>query len=354
MPHEPPVPEPLDRAADGRGGASGPFEETEYSGKPESSHSADAAIVIVNYRAADLVERCVESVMRSRGELTLELAIVDSDSGDGSVERLRASLPAANVIAMPSNRGFAAGVNAGMAATAAPLVVVLNPDTELSPGSLGELLGVLRSRPRVAVAAPLLQHADGALQVNGYRRFPGLALLSLELCVPLGYALAHAPGLHPYAMAPAALQRGDAPAHVAGAAMAIRRAAYEQAGPLDEGFFLYLEETEWQARLVRRGWEIALAPRARASHLVRSGGEAALAPSPHFLASALRYLSMQGVGAVRARLCLSCALALSWLTLLAIALLPSKRGHARLQAAAYGRLLVQALGRRPAPGAGGE
>ncbi len=303
----------------------------------------DGAVVVVNYRTPALVERCLESVHASCGELRLETVVVDNASGDGSVERLRAALPAATVVAMPENRGFAAGVNAGFRHSAAELVVVLNPDTEVRPGALQALLAHLREHPRTGVLAPLLEGPDGRLAPNGYRRFPGLLTIGLDLCLPLGYALVHAPALHPYAMSPAALRAGARPAHVCGAVLAIRRRAYVEAGPLDEGFFLYLEETEWQQRIARHGWAIEIAPAARALHLVRGGGEEALAPSPHFVTSALRYLRMQGVPVALSRAVLCVSLALSWATLRAIACLPAKRAKAAGQARAYRSLLGRAL-----------
>lgn len=110
-------------------------------------------------------------------------------------------------------------------------MVVDNPDTEVRPGTLQALLERLREHTRTGVFAPLLEDADGRLAPNGYRRFPGPVTLGVNLCLPIGYALAHVPALHPYAMSPAALRAGVRPAHVCGAALAIRRRAYVQAGP---------------------------------------------------------------------------------------------------------------------------
>ncbi len=305
----------------------------------------DVAIVIVNYRTSELVDTCLASVLASCGALTLETVIVDNASGDGSVERLREAHPYATVVAMPDNRGFAAGVNAGFLNSRAELVVVLNPDTELRPGALTGLVGALLGKPHTGVLAPLLEDGDGRLAPNGYRRFPGLFTLALDLCVPFSYALSllRMPGLHPYAMSPAALLAGRRPAHVTGAVMAIRRTAYQQAGPFDEGFFLYLEETEWQQRVTVRGWEIELLPTTRARHLMRGGGDQSLAHSPYFLTSSLRYLRLQGVPVGVSRAVLAVPLALSWLTLRAIAWLPAKRARAMVQARAYRSLLREAL-----------
>ncbi len=305
--------------------------------------AADAAVIVVNYRTPELVERCLDSVLATAGELRLETVVVDNASDDGSVERLRAANPEASVLAMSENAGFAAGVNAGFRRTRAEFVVLLNPDTEVRPGALRALLARLREHPQTGVAAPLLQDAAGALAANGYRRFPGLLTLAMDLCIPIGYALVHTPSLHPYAMSPAALRAGRTPAWVSGAAIAIRRAAYDQAGALDESFFLYFEETEWQQRLARRGWAIEIVPGAHVAHLMRGGGEDALVHSPYFVTSALRYLRMRGVPVAVSRAVLASSLALSWGTLRAIACLPAKRAKAAAQARAYRSLLTRTL-----------
>lgn len=302
----------------------------------------DAALVIVNYKTPDLVERCLESVRASSGGLRLETVIVDNASEDGSVERLGVALPTARVIAMAENRGFAAGVNVGFANTTADPVILLNPDTEVRPGALQALLARLRERPRTGVVAPMLEGGDGELQPSAYRRFPNLLTLSIEMCVPISYALAYAPALHPYALPPKALGIGGRVAHVCGAAMAIRRQAYLDAGPLDEGFFMYLEETEWQRRVADRGWAIELEPNARVCHLVRGGGEEALVPPYYGVRSAVRYLRMQGTPKVVSRAVFAVVFLSSWVTLRLIACLPSKRARAAGQARAY-RSLLHAL-----------
>jgi N-acetylglucosaminyl-diphospho-decaprenol L-rhamnosyltransferase len=303
----------------------------------------DAALLIVNYRTPELVERCLQTVSSSSAGVRVETVVVDNASGDGSFERLSASLADTKVIAMPANGGFAAGVNAGFRASAAELVIVLNPDTEVRAGALAALIARLREHPHAGVVGPSLEGAGGELQSSAYRRFPNLLTLSLEMCVPLSYALVYMPQLHPYALAPAELAVGGPVAHVCGAAMAIRRAAYEQAGELDEGFFMYLEETEWQRRVAACGWQVELEPAARVCHLVRGGGEEALAPPLQGASSAVRYLQMQGVPPLLSRLVLGATFVSSWVTLRLIACLPGKRARAAGQARAYRRLL-RALG----------
>ena len=287
-----------------------------------------AAVVIVNFRTAELATRCARAAARERG--VAQVLVVDSASNDGSLARLRAA--GVEVLARERNTGFAAAVNAGVRATSAAFVILLNADAEPRVGALDRLVAHLERHPQVGVAAPRLVFAGGHPQPNCYRRFPGLATLFLELCVPLGYALVHVPRLDPY-RAPDGARRV---AHAAGAALAIRRAAFDDAGPLDEDYFLYLEETEWQRRVYERGWAIECVPEAEVVHHVRGGADAADAPSAHFVRSAQRYLVARGHSPRTARAVLGAAILCSRAGLRIIAAAaPATRAVSLRKAAAY-------------------
>ena len=295
------------------------------------------AIVVVNYRNGEDVERALRSALGTAGDLDLELVVVDNASGDGSPERLVTAVPSVKLVRHAANRGFAAGVNTGFRESTAPLVLVLNPDTIVEPGALQALVAALRADAGAGVVAPLLVHEDGSPQPNLYRHPPTLRTLFTELCIPVSYAR-HALGGHPHVMSPDDAARGEPIAHAYGAALLVRREAWEQAGPLDEGFFLYLEETEWQERVREAGWRIAVAPDARIVHFVRGGGAAAEVPSPHYLTSAYRYFGMRGVPAGRLDALLLTAIGLSRLAFTLIALIPGKREQSLRRRAGYARL----------------
>jgi GT2 family glycosyltransferase len=291
------------------------------------------AVVAVNYGTPELTARCLEAARREEPD---EVLVVDNASPDDSVQGLRAA--GLEVLARPTNDGFAAGVNAGLAATSSAFVVVLNPDTEPRPGALRALVEHLERSPRVGVVAPRLLYPDGTPQPSAYRRFPGLGMLTLDLCLPLGFVAMALPALDPYRVPPKRWRDGLGVAHVSGAAFALRRSAYQAAGPLDEGFFLYLEETEWQQRVRGAGFDVEVLPSAEVVHAMRGGGEAALAPSPHFLVSARRYLRLRGVPAPLIRAAIDGSLLASRVAARAERLLPPERRTGGARARAYDEL----------------
>ena len=280
------------------------------------------SVVIVNFRTAGLAARCAASV----DDATAEVLVVDNSSQDGSVTDLRTR--GLRVLERQGNDGFAAAVNDGVRHTRGRVVLVLNADTELRPGAMAAMVDHLARHPDVAVAAPVLRAPDGRRIAAAYRRFPGPGVLFLELCAPLGYLVDRHPAIDPYRMRPADWRAGRPVAHVQGAAMAIRRQAWEASGGLDKRYFLYLEETEWQARLRQLGWKVEVIPTAEVMHVGRSGQPAA-APAVHFLRSAELYLCDRGMPRRVVVVLMATAVTISRVTLRLLSVLPRRGAGVR-------------------------
>jgi GT2 family glycosyltransferase len=249
----------------------------------------DVSVVAVNYRTEEMTARAVRRATSSAGPFAVQQVVVDNGATEASTARLHAELPDAAIIPLAENRGFGAGVNAAAGHATGRTLFVVNPDALCRDDAVARLLRYLDSHPRVGLVAPRLLHEDGRVQVNAYRRFPNLVTLFFDFCAPL-HPLDGTP-LHPHALPRGRLAEAGRVAHVMGAAMLVRRSALDDAGPFDERYFLYLEETEWQRRIAATGvWEIHLEPAAEVVHAER-GSSGASVVSPHFLVSAQRFHS---------------------------------------------------------------
>jgi GT2 family glycosyltransferase len=250
----------------------------------------DLSIVMVNFRTADMALEALAAARASAGpDLLLEEVIVDNGSGDGSVETLRAGRPDAKLMALPDNGGFAAGNNAGIAAASGRTLLLLNSDAFPAGDALARLVAYLDAHPRVGIAAPALLNRDGSPQLNASKRFPATGSVFVDFCFPLGRVL-YGRRAHPMLVAERDYDGPRRIAHATGAALLVRAEAARDAGPLDEGFFLYLEETEWQRRFEPAGWEVHLVPEARVTHLTgQSGLPSHSFASEQYLASLRRY-----------------------------------------------------------------
>jgi GT2 family glycosyltransferase len=222
--------------------------------------------VVVSYNVRELLLACVASLdaARAAGELD-EIVVVDNASADGSAAAARARFPCVRVIDAP-NRGYGAGANRGIAATAGGYVFVLNPDTVVPLGTTRALAGYLDAHPDVAVAGPRLARPDGTPQPSR-RRFPERLTPLFESTIVYEWWPENrwARRLHMLDSPDA----GDIPQEVdwvVGAAMLVRRAAIDAAGGFDESFHMYSEEVEWCWSLRRHGWKIAYVPAVEVVH----------------------------------------------------------------------------------------
>ena len=91
---------------------------------------------------------------------------MDNGSADGSTELVRAEFPGATVVALARNRGFGAGVNAGLERSSGEFVLLLNNDATVEPEAVGELLRVAEAAPDVGSVAAQMRFADRPQTIN--------------------------------------------------------------------------------------------------------------------------------------------------------------------------------------------
>ncbi len=257
----------------------------------------DLSVIVVSWNVRDLLRRCLQSVTAAatpgsgQGQaLEIEILVVDNASSDGSATMVRTEFPTAHLIANDQNRGFTAANNQGLAASQGRYLLLLNPDAELVDNALAEMLACLESHPRAGVVGPELLYPDGSIQ-SSRRRFPTLATALLESTVIQEWWRDNRV-LRRYYMLDTPPLPGEPQAvdWVVGACLLVRRAAYEQVGGLDEGFFMYSEELDWCRRIKSAGWEVLYLPGASVIHHEGKSSEQVVpAMHIHFQSSKVRY-----------------------------------------------------------------
>ena len=202
--------------------------------------TASVRAVIVRWRGGDEIRLCLDSVLANAGPRLAHVVLVDSGSGDGEAEHLAAEYPEIEVIALPENRGFAFAADCGAAEGSEPLLLLLNPDTEVWPGSLDLLIEQLVDRPGAAGCVPLLEGFDGEPQHQWQlRHLPQMRHLAVGK-----------PGPHLCSEPP---QTPVIVPQPAAAAWLVRRVVWETLGGLDPTFEpAWWEDVDFCARLDRR------------------------------------------------------------------------------------------------------
>lgn len=235
------------------------------------SSPARVSAVIVHYKTPAETVAAAHAVAASAPGT--EIVVVDNASGDSIASRLAAEVPAARLVVESENRGYGAACNRGSRETSRPFLLFLNSDAFVQTGAVDALVAALESDPRAAAVGPRLENPDGTHQPSILRlptpwrifcESSGLAYLSGGR----GPFRGHSATRESHSIA----REVEA---VKGAALLVRRSAFEQAAGFDESFFHYAEETDLMARWRRLGWHILYEPSARVVHSGgASGGDA--------------------------------------------------------------------------------
>jgi N-acetylglucosaminyl-diphospho-decaprenol L-rhamnosyltransferase len=220
------------------------------------------AAVVVNYNAGPALADCVASLVADGPD---DVVVVDNDSSDGSLEQLRSAHPEVTVVAAGENLGYARAANLGIAATRAPVVAVLNPDTLVRPGAGAALLARFGAEPDLGAVGPTLLNPDGTVYPSA-RSVPSVAnAVGHGL---LYFVWAGNPFTRRYRQVDADAGRPRDVDWVSGAAVWLRRAALDAVGGWDERYFMYVEDVDLCWRLRRAGWRVAYEPGAAVEHLL--------------------------------------------------------------------------------------
>ena len=222
-------------------------------------------IVIVSHGAEQLLRNCLRSLARHPSRRRSRVTVVDSGSKDGTPDMVQREFPDVRLVRQP-NIGFSAANNVVLKEAAAPYTLLLNPDTEVRDGTLDSSLDRIESEPSIGMVGCRLVTESGDLDHACKRSFP----------TPVG-ALSHFVGIGLRRDVPRPVSQyrathlgeheaGEVDA-INGAYMLIRREALQQVGPLDEGYWLYMEDLDWCRRFWQAGWTVFYEPSGTALHV---------------------------------------------------------------------------------------
>jgi GT2 family glycosyltransferase len=220
------------------------------------------SVAVVNYNTREQLRACLASVLADGAS---DIVVADNGSTDGSLEMLRDEFDGVRVHVDRSNPGYGGASNAAIGKTRFPYVLLLNSDTVLRPGAIAALCTHLDSHPRVAVVGPRLLNVDGSLQ-RSLHQFPSPLITLLDYSW-VGRLVGLVPGVRALYVASDSHERARRVPWVTGAALAIRKTAFEGVGGFDRSFFMYYEEVDLSYRLLRAGWETHFTPAAEVVHV---------------------------------------------------------------------------------------
>lgn len=222
--------------------------------------------MIVLHNSADSIGPCLDAVARLNYE-NFTTWVLDNDSSDAGADLVDEKFPSIHLVRSGTNLGFAGGNNRlAREAPEAEIILMLNPDTEIDPECLSRLADAFAADPGLGVAGCMLLAEDKKtiLHMGGELRPNALSFHVAEGEQDEGQ------------------YSGFQPAHyVQGAAMAVRKALWNDLGGLDPGYFpAYFEEVDFCERARRKGWKVGVVAEARAIHHQQTENQL---QSPRFL-----------------------------------------------------------------------
>lgn len=255
------------------GGVSAAQPRTHPAGRATRAERELTMVVVTHNSRALLAEFARSLDTGLEGIAGHRLVVVDNASEDGTPEAVATVLPHATLVRQADNSGYAAGINAGIAAAGpSRAVLVLNPDVRLGSGCARRLVDAL-ALPATGIAVPRLLGGGGQLQ-RSLRRDPSVAR-ALAAAVAGGERAGRIGRLGEVITDPGFYEASRVVDWASGAVMALSRRCVESVGPWDESFFLYSEEVDFALRARDRGFLVRYVPDATAVHL---GGAAPSSP----------------------------------------------------------------------------
>ncbi len=216
-------------------------------------------IIIVNYNVKHYLWQCLDSVRRASQGLDVETWVVDNASTDGSVPFLRESFPDVHFIENTENVGFARANNQAIQASSGDLVLLLNPDTFMEEDALTHCIDFFEQHLRAGAVGVHMVNRDGSFARESRRGLPTPATAFFKI-IGLGSLFPKSPLFARYHMGHLPEFADGQIEAISGAFMMLRREALEQAGLLDETFFMYGEDIDLSYRIGRAGWELWYTP----------------------------------------------------------------------------------------------
>jgi GT2 family glycosyltransferase len=246
------------------------------------------SIILVSYHSQGDLARCLPTIY-AQTVPSPEIIVVDNAPGDGTADWLAINHPSVRVITNPANTGYAGGNNLGIAQARGEWILILNPDTELHPGSLASLLATAQAHPN-ALTTPKLLNPDGTINACGL----DMHYTGITTCRGLHKAADSYQGLHDVLL-------------ISGAAFIARRDILKKLSGFDTSYFMYLEDVDLSLRARLHDYDILCAADVTITHYYNLG----MTPKKYYYLERNRLLSLLKSYQKTSLFCLSPALILT-------------------------------------------
>lgn len=221
------------------------------------------SIIIVTWNSQEYITDCLNSILKNQ-TIRKQIFVVDNNSTDKTVQIIKKNFPNIELIENNKNNGFTFACNQGIEKSSGKYVLLLNPDTILTPHSLDKLIAFMERQDNVGAVGPQLLNMDGTIQPS-CRSFPSQKIYLWEF-TGLSRLFPEHPRFSSWKMGYFSHDKTAPVDQPMGACLLIRKRAIDQVGQLDNNFFMFYSEVDLCYRLKQAGWDIYFYPEAKVYH----------------------------------------------------------------------------------------
>ena len=219
----------------------------------------DLSIVIVSWNVKELLKENLKAIYDNTQNVDFEVFVVDNDSHDNTAEMIKKDFQQVRLIENNFNAGFAKANNQAIKKSQGKLVLLLNPDMQVLPGTLEKMVEWMKQDKKAGVVGCRLID-ENKKTVPHVRRFPTFFdQLMIILKVPHLFPFV----LNKYLMKDVDYDKETEVDSIRGAFFMIKREVIEKVGEMDEQYFLWFEEVDYCKQVKKAGFKIMYNPEVR-------------------------------------------------------------------------------------------
>jgi GT2 family glycosyltransferase len=220
-------------------------------------------ISVVSYNSLSFLKECLDSLISYPPDKEYEIVVVDNASSDGSPEFIKNSYPQIKLIINNVNIGFAAANNQAIKSSKSEYVLLINSDCQVYKDSLNKLIEFMDNARNAGVIGPKIINSDGSIQFS-CRKFP--SILNAGLHSILTNIAPNNPFSRKYKLVDINRDNPFEVDWVSGSCMLIRRDALDDAGLMDEHYFMYVEDVDLCYQMCKKNWKVFYFPHSEILH----------------------------------------------------------------------------------------
>lgn len=235
----------------------------------------DLSITICSWNTVQDLRECLMSLRACADEGNFEVIVVDNASSDDSADMVETEFPEFRLLRQSTNLGFAGGHNLAIRERRGRDVALLNSDTIVHRGAIGQLIQVMQTNFDLGIVGPKLLNSDGTLQPS-CRTFPNPIAAAFRNTI-LGRMFPNNPFTRTYLMEDWNHDSRRDVDWISGAAIFMRKEAVDAVGVLDENLFMFFEDVDLCKRTWDAGFRVMYLPTAVITH--KGGKSTSKAPN---------------------------------------------------------------------------